>query len=341
MEYTEDEINARKKRWNALLSGSEGAQNIVTVGYLPGLGPRAFITDGRYEVNFDWAADKYRIMTENVGRIPDDTVPFLDMTTGTEIFAEAFGCRVVYPDNNNPFALPKIDDVSGISRLRVPDLWNTRLAGLFDMAYGLRRATDMNALLKLPDIQSPLDIAALIMNKEAFYVAMLEEPEAVRELTYKTRTLLTRFLDEWFGAFGREFVAHHPDYYMEYGVTLSEDEIGAFGSELFSELVSGELNALSDRYGRIGIHCCADAVHQWHNLKKTKHLCLLNLNQPPHIIEKAYAFFGGSCCHMHSFYSARPADTWREHFAGKRVIFQFYANSLEEAQHLTRMIKGG
>ena len=328
---TEKEISERKKRWNALLSGAENARNIVIVHYLPGFEASRFTTDGDYGRESDRIVRKYHIMAENVGRIHDDTVPFLDMTTGTEIFAEAFGCRVFYPGDNMPFALSMIGSVKEISTLKTPDMWNTRLAKLFETAYNLKKRTDGSAVVKLPDIQSPLDIAALIMNKEAFYTAMADDPEAIRELAYKTHMLLTQFLDEWFKEFGKEFVAHHPDYYMEYGITLSEDEIGSFGPGPFEKLVLGELNDLSERYGRIGIHCCANARHQWGNLKKVKNLCLLNLYQPEAVILEAYDFFRDTCCQMHSFYGRGGIETWRDSFRDTRVVFQLYADSPEDA----------
>ncbi|MHB1152178.1 MAG: uroporphyrinogen decarboxylase family protein [Eubacteriales bacterium] len=337
---TDRELCERKKRWNALLSGTAGAENIIIINYTEDLEPRSFVTDGHYEQGSDWIIKKYNIMMNNISRIHDDTIPFLDMATGTEIFAEAFGCKVIYPGNNNPFAIHKIESTSEISTLKTPYLWDTRLAELFEMAYRLRDRTDRNAVFKLPDIQSPLDIAALIMNKEEFYMGMVDDPPAIQELTYKTHTLLTQFLDEWFKEFGKEFIAHYPDYYMEYGITLSEDEIGAFGTDIFSGLVLNELNTLSDRYGRIGVHCCANSRHQWENLKKIKNLCLLNLCQPPETIKEAYGFFKDTCCQMHSFYSEGSIDTWQNKFKnGERIIFQLYASSLEDAENKLESLK--
>lgn len=335
---TEREINERKNKWNALLSGAENARNLMLIHCTEGLEPAGYVTDGHYETASDRALKKYEIMTENIAWLHDDSVPYLDMTTGTEIFAESFGCRVIYPGNNNPFALPKLESLSEIPALKVPDLWQTRLADLFETAFRLREKAGRNAVLKLPDIQSPLDIAALILKKEEFFAGMIDDPQAIRELIRKTHTLLERFLDEWFKEFGKEFVAHFPDYYMEYGVTLSEDEIGSFGSGMFSVFVSDELNALSDRYGRIGIHCCANARHQWENLKRINNLCCLNLCQPPEIIREAYGFFRDTCCQMHSFYEG-PVESWRERYRNELVVFQIYVQNREEALRIQELLK--
>jgi hypothetical protein len=147
--------------------------------------------------------------------------------------------------------------------VKVPELSSSSLANIFEMSDELHRRTGPNSLMRLPDdIQSPMNIAALIWDKSDFYVALMETPEAVRELADKVRTLLTAFLDEWFRRYGTAFIAHYPFYYMERGVTLSEDEIGAVNPDTFDEFFLPELTYLSERYGGIGIHCCANARHQ-------------------------------------------------------------------------------
>jgi uroporphyrinogen-III decarboxylase len=245
----------------------------------------------------EWAYKDYNLRLSQAEWLPDDKIPVLSPYTGTEIFAEAFGCKVHYPDNNMPFALAKYKDIKEASALKIPNLHDTPLDNLFEMARRLLQKAGDGATLHLPDIQSPLDIAALILNKEEFYVAMLEEPKAIHELTAKTKELLTAFLDEWFAEFGTSYIAHFPSYYMEGGVTLSEDEVGAFGSGMFEEFVLGTLNEFSDRYDGIGIHCCANSEHQWQNFAKVKNLRLINLVNNARFIRRSIKYFGGATAH--------------------------------------------
>ena len=49
---------------------------------------------------------------------------------------------------------------------------------------------------------------------------------------------------------------------MPFGMTLSEDNIGSVGPELFESMFLPELNTLSRHYGAIGIHFCTHAHHQ-------------------------------------------------------------------------------
>jgi len=121
----------------------------------------------------EWAYGKYMVQMDRLDKIHDNTIPFLSMLTGTEIFAEAFGCPV-----------------------------------------------------------------------------------------HKPSEFMFSFLDEWFRRYGSDFIAHHPDYYMPYGITLSEDEIGIINSDMYRTYFHQELCDFSARYGAIGIHSCADSQHQ-------------------------------------------------------------------------------
>ena len=64
---------------------------------------------------------------------------------------------------------------------------------------------------------------------------------------------------------------------MPSGITISEDEVGAVSAQMYREFFEDELNEFSERYGGIGVHCCADSAHQWENFKRIKGLKILNL----------------------------------------------------------------
>jgi hypothetical protein len=80
---------------------------------------------------------------------------------------------------------------------------------------------------------------------------------------------------------------------MPYGITVSEDEIGSISVETFREFSYPTLCELSKRYGRIGIHCCANAKHQWGVLQSIPDLMVLNIVQPPEILGQVSTYFAG------------------------------------------------
>lgn len=335
---------ARRRRWRKFLQpGAAPGFCFIVRGNDPGNqlppAPALWPDKARERIEYNWRA--YQRACERASLVNDDFVPYVNMATGTEIFAEAFGCPVHRPVDNNPFALPLIQTAQEVAALKIPELSASSLAYLFDMADELRRRAGSDAVFHMVDIQSPMDIAALIWEKSAFYIAMLETPEAVKELAAKVRELLTAFLDEWFRRYGTDYVAHCPDYFMAGGMTLSEDEVGIVNEALFTEFFLPELVTLSNRYGGLGIHCCADARHQWPHFRSIPGLRLLNLynprqRRPEDYIQSAFPFFRDTCVQWH--YGWTPdgtPDTWPEKYpAGCRVIIEASPKNLAAAQGL-------
>ena len=325
-------IQERKQRWLDFYNPAKPPTGLFMIQYLPGLEDRPFPREDNVAERIEWSWHKYRILLDRLEWLEDDSLPFLDAYTGTEIFAAAFGCPVHYPDDNMPFAMPLIHSAAEVDDLPIPSLDTPAVARLFSIADELRRRARADALVRLVDMQSPMDIAALIWDKLTFYPALVENPQAVLALAHKVKTFLVAFLDEWFHCYGREFIAHYPDYYMPYGITLSEDEVGAVSGAMFNQLFLPELVELSERYGAFGMHCCAHARHQWSNFKKIPNLRLLNLVQPPEVVCKAVDFFAGHTAQFHSFQGEGPAWTWpSQHPPEARMVYEVVVSSREEA----------
>jgi uroporphyrinogen-III decarboxylase len=245
------------------------------------------------EAFFDWNIKRYHTQLDSLEWLDDDRVPHVTALMGTDIFAGAFGCPVYYPGDTNPYARALVSNAKEAAALKKPKLENSSLMKAIEFGMKLKKEAP-DALIQLPDIQSPLDIAAIIWEKVDFFMAMYDESNAVKNLISMTHELLTEFLDLWFKTFGKDFIAHYPEYYMPYGITLSEDEIGSINTDLFKEFSYPSLCELSSHFGgRIGIHCCANAKHQWGLIKSIPGLCLLNLGQKNETIREASAFFAG------------------------------------------------
>ena len=284
----------------------------------------------------DWAKRLYDWQVKNTESYEDDSLPYLNPLTGTEIIAEAFGCEVRYPENNMPFALPLVFDSIAASKLKVPKLEDTPLVMLFDIIDELKTFAGDDALIRLPDVQGPIGSAALIWDKNDLFLTMVDEPKAVLELAEKVRALLMAFLDEWFSRYGTKYIAHFPAYYMEGGVTLSACEIGCFSQQMFRDFFADEINVLSRRYGGVGIHTCADSINQWENLRQVEELKLLNLSRPWEQIVLAFDFFKDTCVQMH--YKHDNSNITLEELATlppkSRIVLPLNATNLEHAKKL-------
>ena len=336
-------IEERKQKWLRFLNNTDGVNTmyLIDIDKVPAnVASRPFPRPELINERIDWAYENYNLQLEQMEWLADDRIPHLSPYTGTEIFAQAFGCTVRYPDNDMPFALPKYDSIAKAASLKIPNVHDTPLDNIFEIARRLRQRAGDGTLMHLPDIQSPLDIAALLLDKEAFYVAMAEEPDAILELIEKTKTLLTTFLDEWFAEFGHAYIAHYPSYYMQGGITLSEDEVGAFGAKMFDKFVLGTLNELSEKYGGIGIHCCADSEHQWANFLKVKDLKILNLCNKKDFIKKSVKFFAESTAQWPIDGTTPASETEPSWFAERpacaRVVLAYKAANRKGAVEIAK-----
>ncbi|MCL2499142.1 MAG: hypothetical protein FWE90_02275 [Defluviitaleaceae bacterium] len=334
------DINERKNQWRKFYDLSSNVKTLVLIDYpLPN---RPWPYPENFNKRLDWASESYQRQSEHALWLHDDRIPALNPYTGTELFAEAFGCKVHYSGDNMPFALPMISSAAEVASLREPDIYDGVLGKTFELGRLLRQRNGDDAVLHLPDIQSPLDIAALMWEKGDFFMAMLEEPNAINALTEMTENVLCKFLDAWFKEFGTEYISHYPDFFMDGGFTVSEDEVGAFGPAQFKEFCLGALNRMSVRYGGIGMHCCAHATHQWENFKKIEGLRMLNFVQPTVVTQRAYHEFAEKTAMMHYWCgNGAPDPSWIMHYPqNAHVVLNCSAENRDEAIRFCETLRG-
>lgn len=331
---------ARKARWRAFMARESQVPYMFMVRFWPDDFWRPAHAIDLIKERKEWAWSNYCRQLEQTTWLEDDTLPYLDCLTGVEIFAEAFGAEIFRPKNDQPYAYPIISDASQVASVKVPRLDAPSLARMFEFADDLFARSGRSALVRTVDVQSPMDIAAILWDKNDYYAALIEAPEAVQELASKIRELLIAFLDEWFARYGRQHIAHYPDYFMDGGLTLSEDEIGAVSPEIFEELFLPELNALSDHFGGIGIHCCANSRHQWPGFKKVRNLRLLNLGQPKEVLQEAFPFFADHVVQWHSWNGDGDPWTWREQLpTNARYVIDTWATTRDDALRIAEKLR--
>ncbi len=335
-------VRQRLARWNSFVEGKAGSFMFHVNCPFPDLEaqmppvPPLWPDRANERIERRWA--EYEVLRQKAALVDDDRVPYISNTTGTEIFAEAFGCAVHRPDDNNPFALPLVRSAAEADRLKAPELSTSSLAYLFDIADELYRRGGPGVVMKPVDIQSPMDIVALIWEKTDLCCAMIDSPDAVKALADKVRGLLVAFFDEWFKRYGTTFVAHYPDYVMHGGITMSVDEVGALSPDMFREFFRDELVSLAEHFDGLGIHCCADARHQWGNFRDLPGLKVMNHNAPPTRDAREYLlaaldFYANTVAQVPIGWTPEgDPQTWPTEFAqGARVVFDVPATDVASA----------
>ncbi len=215
-----------------------------------------------------WVVENYTRQVRHQEALGDDHVPCARLTTGTHLFAAAFGCEVHRFTDSNPAALPRVFTAAEADAVEEPDLWKSpTLYRTFELAHAVQAELGKEVFLGPPDMQSGFDTAALVWDKGDFLRAMAdpEQAPAVHRLADTCARLYKRFLIEFRREFPQCVSCHCPNTWSppEMGPWLSNDECGAFSRRMFQEFCLPELIDLAETFGGLGMHCCAAAEHQF------------------------------------------------------------------------------
>jgi hypothetical protein len=282
-----------------------------------------------------WIVQKYEIGLQWVEALQDDSVPCADMLTGTQIFAAAFGCAVHTSEYGKPAAMPLVTTAQEADRLRVPGIDSPPLDRIWRMAEIVRRRLGPDVPLSVPDIQSPFDIAALIWRKQDMYLALYDSPDAVKQLVAKCQQLLERFLVEYQRRFAPVNMIHWPRTWAPAGLgcSLSEDEAGAMSRQMFEEFCLPPLVSLSNTFGGMFMHSCADADHLYGSFNKIPRLRglqrVFQSSGPRPAIE---VFSGHTVLLMSGFEEKAAAEIVQMALPQTRLYFSMAAKSLDDAR---------
>ena len=226
-----------------------------------------------------WLEANYENQVKRHEALDDDSVPYVVLNTNTGIFAGAFGCEIHVYGDSPAAARPLLATAEEADRLEAPDpLTAPRISRVFELDALARERFGPEVPISVPDIQSPFDVAALIWNKEDFFVALYENPEAVARLVDKCHALLKTFLREFKAQVPGCSLCHCPIAWAppELGCWLSEDEAGSISPKMFETFCLPSLTDLSETFGGLFMHCCATADYQYDNFMKIPNLRGLN-----------------------------------------------------------------
>jgi uroporphyrinogen-III decarboxylase len=242
-----------------------------------------FSTEGEDSVR-DRLLDPAKFLKAQLAEIEDqsalrgDFVPCLCPAFGVVNIPAAFGCEVVWGEDNFPSAksldLNSPDDVYAIPK---PTLSSGIMGRILDYARYFIAETGGRIPIRLTDIQGPLDSAALIMGHTDFLAALKTNPH---EAHYLLR-MITDFTIECARAqrqavreAGAEFVPSlfQPWIADGFGISVSNDACVMISAAEHDEFCLPYLNRISDAFGGIYIHSCGNWLHQMPSLEKVRNV---------------------------------------------------------------------
>lgn len=223
--------------------------------------------------------EDYRRWVELSEAVGDDAVPFVRILTGTHIYATCFGAKPHFYPDNNPYAEPCVASVADADRIAELKVENCRpLMRVIELAAALRREVGPDVMIGPPDMQTGFDTTCILWDKTDLFCSMVEAPDAVKRLAGKCAGLLRQFIAAYRREIPNTTFGHCPSTWTppDMGPWVSNDECGAMSEDMFQEFCLGELQELSAVFGGIGMHCCANAQHQFHLFRRIPNFYAFN-----------------------------------------------------------------
>jgi len=227
-------------------------------------------------------------------RFHGDFVPALTPTVGVVTIPSAFGCEVVWPEDDFPTVRPLINDPEEITDLKMPDLQAGELGRILEYTSYFRRETNKQYPIRLTDIQGPLDNASLIMGHNNFLLALNTHPKLVHQLLQMITDLTVEFVHK------QRQIAHNfvpslmqpwiPD---GWGISISNDDSVMISSQHMEEFGVPYFNQLSKAFGGLYVHSCGNWLHQVPTLEKIENLKGLEFGASEVPFREILDIFGG------------------------------------------------
>ncbi len=228
-----------------------------------------------------------------------DFVPSLCPTLGLVGIPSAFGCEVVWWENDLPAIRPVIqDDAQAVYALPTPTVRDGELGRMLDYTRYFIEQTGGRYPLRMSDIQGPLDSGALIMGHNNFLMAMYTEPDAVHHLLQMVTDLTIAFVQaqrDLARSLGCEYVPSMFQPWMPdgLGVSISNDECVMVSAAMHDEFQVPYLNQLSEAFGGVYLHSCGKWTHQFPSLAKIHNLRGHEFGASEATFEPVLEHFGG------------------------------------------------
>jgi uroporphyrinogen-III decarboxylase len=226
-------------------------------------------------------------------QVRGDFVPTLCPSLGVVAIPSAFGCPVVWSDDDFPAVRPIIGaDPSRIFELEPPSVTDGLLGRILEYTAFFRERTGLP--IRVTDIQGPLDSASLICGHTDFLLAMHTAPDAVEHLLGLVTDLTIEFVRAQREAAG-EFV---PSLFQPWmpdgtGVSLSNDDGVMISAEFHDRFCVPYVNRISRSFGGVFIHSCGNWEHLFPSLEKIEELRGLEFGAGETSFQKVAERFGG------------------------------------------------
>jgi len=191
-----------------------------------------------------------------------DVPNFLEPWYGIGTVASAFGCGYLWRAGQAPMVERRFDSVAEALEYEAVPVAETAIGRhTLEMIDYFVDKTRGKVPISLTDTQSPLNVACHVVDMKRLFMALYDEPEAVRRLLERIAHLLVAFTAEQIEQIGESLV--WPGHGFAScrcfgGLGVSDDLAVMISDGQYLEFAAGAVSIVAEAFGGWAFHSCGD-----------------------------------------------------------------------------------
>jgi hypothetical protein len=198
-----------------------------------------------------------------------DVPNFLEPWYGIGAVAAAYGAEYCWNGDLAPATLPLFDSLEKALAVEPKEIADTPVGRhILNMIGYFLEKTGSKIPLSFSDVQSPLDAAAALIDTAEFYMAFLEDPEAVKELLDRITDLSVRFYQKQAAIIGKNLIFPGHGFASARvfgGIGFSDDNSIMLSPESHRDVCGPSMVRFGEAFGGFAFHSCGN----WSTKTKT------------------------------------------------------------------------
>jgi len=215
-------------------------------------------------------------------KVSSEVVPGVQPYVGMGVYASAFGCKVVFSEDSDPWTVPVVKHPEQVYELQ-PDLNGGLLPMVLRRIRYFQKETSGDVPIMFTDTQGPLDTSLLIWGYEGFVKAMHTSKKEAHVLLGKVTETIIEFSKIQRSEIKNFFSPGHLGIWapMDSGISVGDDLAAVLSPRLYAEFAVPYLTRISEAFKGLYIHSCGEYNHNLENMLKIPMLRCVDLHSLP------------------------------------------------------------
>ncbi|HEY4723419.1 MAG TPA: uroporphyrinogen decarboxylase family protein, partial [Anaerolineae bacterium] len=209
-----------------------------------------------------------------------DAPAYLEPWYGIGTTASAFGGDYEWPEGQAPVVRPLYRSIHDVPPLVPRDFAEVPIMQytLDTIEYFLDQ-TQGCVPLSWSDLQAPLNVATELIDTSAFFTAMVEAPDRVKDILAAMTEVVIQFTQKQSGLIGQRLARPGHGFASArtgQGIGLSTDNLVMISPRMYEKFCVADNVKIGAAFGGVAIHSCGDYARWLPALKKIDHLLMVD-----------------------------------------------------------------